>query len=112
LKSLAQEWPEVFIKALDVDAAASEEFLLPQLMAEIGTAGRTVEVGYSETGRMVLRAVQEELNQAADNELFCSDSVLLVTGGARGITAAVCEELATRYKPTPGRRWPLAISGR
>jgi NAD(P)-dependent dehydrogenase (short-subunit alcohol dehydrogenase family) len=48
----------------------------------------------------VLRAVQEELNQAADNELFCSDSVLLVTGGARGITAAVCEELATRYKPT------------
>jgi NAD(P)-dependent dehydrogenase (short-subunit alcohol dehydrogenase family) len=100
LKSLAQEWPEVFIKALDVNTQTSDEFLLPQLMAEIGTADRTVEVGYTGQGRVVLRAVQTELESASNGPLFDSSSVLLVAGGARGITAAICEELAECYQPT------------
>ncbi|HEX8237522.1 MAG TPA: SDR family NAD(P)-dependent oxidoreductase [Abditibacteriaceae bacterium] len=100
LKSLAREWPEVAIKALDVDPAQSEEFLLPQLLAEITTTDATVEVGYTSAGRSILQAVAAELDNNDATQALDAGSVLLVTGGARGITAAVCEELAARYQPT------------
>jgi acyl transferase domain-containing protein/NAD(P)H-dependent flavin oxidoreductase YrpB (nitropropane dioxygenase family)/NAD(P)-dependent dehydrogenase (short-subunit alcohol dehydrogenase family)/acyl carrier protein len=99
LKTLAQEWPEVRVKAVDLspmtpEAAATH--LLDELMAPDGI----VEVGYRDGERMRLKLAPAPLHDRHDEEPLGTDSVLLVTGGARGITAEVALTLAERYRPT------------
>jgi acyl transferase domain-containing protein/NAD(P)H-dependent flavin oxidoreductase YrpB (nitropropane dioxygenase family)/NAD(P)-dependent dehydrogenase (short-subunit alcohol dehydrogenase family) len=97
LKTLALEWPEVFIKAVDVDTGESEEYLLPQLLAEGSSADRTVEAGHSSRGRVVPRAGEDALDMLRSPEIALDEkSVIVVTGGARGITGAICTEIARR----------------
>jgi len=99
LKALAHEWPEVLVKSVDVNP---EEFDLlgPQLQAVLETNDPTVEVGYSTRGRSVLQVMESELAPLADPPMpLDPDSVVLVTGGARGITAAIACELASRCRP-------------
>jgi acyl transferase domain-containing protein/NAD(P)H-dependent flavin oxidoreductase YrpB (nitropropane dioxygenase family)/NAD(P)-dependent dehydrogenase (short-subunit alcohol dehydrogenase family) len=97
LKSLALEWPEVFIKAIDVDTTEDEEFLLPQLIGEGSSTNRDVEAGHSSRGRVVPRASEVPLETDNITLHLDSDSVIVATGGARGITGAICAELAQRY---------------
>jgi len=99
LKALAREWPEVLVKSVDVNP---EEFDLlgPQLQAVLESNDPTVEVGYSTRGRSVLQVVESELAPLSDASVpLDPDSVVLVTGGARGITAILACELASRCRP-------------
>jgi acyl transferase domain-containing protein/NAD(P)H-dependent flavin oxidoreductase YrpB (nitropropane dioxygenase family)/NAD(P)-dependent dehydrogenase (short-subunit alcohol dehydrogenase family) len=98
LKALALEWPEVFIKAIDVDSGESEEYLLPQLVAEVSSTDHTVEAGHSSRGRVVVRAEETVLDTLRTSDITLDErSVIVVTGGARGITGAVCVEMARRF---------------
>jgi NAD(P)-dependent dehydrogenase (short-subunit alcohol dehydrogenase family) len=99
LKTLALEWPEVRVKAVDVghaDAAAAAEALASELMAGDGL----VEVGYRDGERMTLQPVAVPSGERPESEPLDGDSVLLVTGGARGITATAALALARRYRPS------------
>jgi NAD(P)-dependent dehydrogenase (short-subunit alcohol dehydrogenase family)/acyl carrier protein len=99
LKTLAQEWPAVRVKAVDLspmapDAAAS------RLLDELTAADEILEVGYRNGQRTRLNLAPVPLDDRPDEEPLGPDSVLLVTGGARGITAEVAVTLAERYRPT------------
>jgi acyl transferase domain-containing protein/NAD(P)H-dependent flavin oxidoreductase YrpB (nitropropane dioxygenase family)/NAD(P)-dependent dehydrogenase (short-subunit alcohol dehydrogenase family) len=99
LKSLAQEWPTVRVKGVDVSPAAPgqvAEWLLAELLADDGL----VEVGYQDGRRSRLELVPATPGPTADSPPLDRHAVVLVTGGARGITAAAAQMLADAYRPT------------
>jgi acyl transferase domain-containing protein/NAD(P)H-dependent flavin oxidoreductase YrpB (nitropropane dioxygenase family) len=95
LKSLSNEWLEVGIKALDVALADDPEILIPLLVSEIEAFDAAVEVGVSSRGRVVLEAREQALDALANPQIELDEhSVVLVTGGARGISGAISVEMA------------------
>lgn len=121
VKTLAIEWPHVRHKVLDFNADVSARERAELLLTEMAARDGEVEVGYEGSRRVVLRATPSRLSTDRPSRLTLdSSSVLLVTGGARGITAEVACELAQRYRPTlvivgrsplPGAEESLQTSG-
>jgi acyl transferase domain-containing protein/NAD(P)H-dependent flavin oxidoreductase YrpB (nitropropane dioxygenase family)/NADP-dependent 3-hydroxy acid dehydrogenase YdfG len=99
LKSVAQEWPAVRVKAVDLSATSAAE-AAAQLLAELDAADGLVEVGYRDGERTQLAPAPAPLAERPETAALDEQSVLLVTGGARGITARVALTLAERYRPT------------
>ena len=101
IKTAAREWPDVRCKAVDLDPANDSVLLAEQLFAEMGAQDGLTEVGYEgATRRRVEYSLRPLDNEDAVQLQMESDWVVLVTGGARGITAEVAHELAQRYQPT------------
>ncbi len=100
LKSLALEWPHVQVKAVDVDPAAASNTVAQQVLEEIVTADGEVEIGRQGEARFMVEPVRAPLDGA--DALLAPDPswVVLVTGGARGITTGVARELAQLCRPT------------
>ncbi|MBC8263460.1 MAG: SDR family NAD(P)-dependent oxidoreductase [Anaerolineales bacterium] len=99
LKTLAKEWTAVRVKAVDLNPHEGSDALAGYLLAELKADGDWAEIGYGDGRRMVLEPVLNPLLDEAELTIG-PDWVLLVTGGARGITADVALELAECYQPT------------
>jgi NAD(P)-dependent dehydrogenase (short-subunit alcohol dehydrogenase family) len=101
IKTLALEWPKVLCKVVDLDPEQSSSSLASQLLDEMAIRSDRPEVGYTGSRRLVIRPRPTSLDQDNSPGVTMDSSwVVLVTGGARGITAEVVGELARRYKPT------------
>jgi NAD(P)-dependent dehydrogenase (short-subunit alcohol dehydrogenase family) len=98
-KCVAIEWPEVRVRAIDLDATEAAETLVDHVIAELWTLETHPEIGYR-NGRRVCLEVEARPPVLDASFAVPSDGVILATGGARGITAEVCLELAERYQPT------------
>jgi NAD(P)-dependent dehydrogenase (short-subunit alcohol dehydrogenase family)/acyl carrier protein len=97
LKTAAIEWPRANFRAVDFDARLDCD----QVLSELRASHEHVEVGYRHGRRLVQRPFPLELEEEVSGEnLLGPESVILVTGGARGITAQVVLELASRTKAT------------
>ncbi|WP_439622588.1 SDR family NAD(P)-dependent oxidoreductase [Gemmata sp.] len=97
-KCLGYEWPEVTVRVVDVDGETPATHLAEDLLAELGDADGPFEVGVAGETR---KTWQVEPGPLAKDEAAIeldATSTVLITGGARGITARVALELATRYK--------------
>ena len=105
LKSAAQEWPTVRVKSVDLQAMPATA-AAANLLTELSAADGLVEVGYRDGERVQLGVVPAPLAERRFGQTLDADSVLLVTGGARGITAHVALTLAER------RRLTLVLVGR
>ncbi len=99
LKTLAQESPTVRVKSVDL-ADFPPERTVERLLAELSAADGLVEVGYQEDERTQLALAPTPLAERPAGEVLDGDCVLLVTGGARGITAQIALTLAERHHPT------------
>ncbi|MFH0340929.1 MAG: SDR family NAD(P)-dependent oxidoreductase [Chromatiales bacterium] len=100
IKSLNKEWPHVRHKSIDFDASLSPSGIAHHLLEEMIAEDEEVEVGYSGSRRVVLRTLFAPLNRNSASDFSIGpDCNILVTGGARGITARVAYELAVRYRP-------------
>jgi NAD(P)-dependent dehydrogenase (short-subunit alcohol dehydrogenase family) len=99
MKCLALEWPDVRVRAVDLDPSESFERLADSVREEMWLADKDVEVGYIE-GRRVAFDMMPLPATSSMEFAIPSDSVILATGGARGITADICRELAVRCQPT------------
>lgn len=100
VKSLNLEWPAVFCRVVDVDTALTPSVIAQQIGAEFHDADlATIEVAYNEKGRHTLKSVNTFL---ADNQKIktsvTNDSVFLVSGGARGVTATCVIEMAKTFQ--------------
>ncbi|MET9701119.1 SDR family NAD(P)-dependent oxidoreductase [Streptomyces sp. NPDC006529] len=97
-RSAALEYPGVLLRAVDIDPKERADRIAARLMAELRSPGGPVSVGYGSDGaRVCLRAVAAPLpaGAAATGPLpLGPDSVVLLTGGARGITARAALALA------------------
>jgi NAD(P)-dependent dehydrogenase (short-subunit alcohol dehydrogenase family) len=99
VKSLAPEWPDVRVKAIDL-AARSSDLAAQQVVEELLTGDAYVEVGRGESGdRRVIDLVADTTPLQKSIRLE-RDAVVLVTGGARGITADCTVALAREVPAT------------
>ena len=107
LKSVAREWPGVKVRAMDFPQSAHTDLMdfLPGLAAACG-ADAPVETGMPAKDKLTTpRLVPYKLKNIRVRHMR-EGQTLLVTGGARGVTAATLKELAKSFRPR------LVIMGR
>ncbi len=99
VKCLNLEWSPVFCRALDIQPELPVQQIAHQVIAELHDANvAVVEVAVSEEGRKttVARPTEVQENQAIETTIT-PDSVFLVSGGARGVTASCVVEMARTF---------------
>jgi NAD(P)-dependent dehydrogenase (short-subunit alcohol dehydrogenase family) len=106
LKTLRMEWAGVEGKAIDFDASLAPDQIAGHLINELLLPGGRLEVGYPQGQRTIFQTVSAPLNTATSPQITPnSDWVVLVTGGAQGITAQILQKFLL-----PGMR--LIVVGR
>jgi NAD(P)-dependent dehydrogenase (short-subunit alcohol dehydrogenase family) len=101
VKCLAHEWPEVLVRGVDLNASDPPAELAESLLRELCCREGPVEVGYLGPRRLTWEPRAAPLPAAeVAPPCFEPGEPVLVTGGARGITAAIARELARRFRPT------------
>src|SRR5262249_30715008 len=96
----AFEFPEVLVRVVDVDRGMRTVELAERLLEELSNADSPIEVGYAGHKRTTWEPFAAPLQkEAAVSPILNENSTVLITGGARGITAAVTLELCKRFQP-------------
>ncbi|MFE2463002.1 SDR family NAD(P)-dependent oxidoreductase [Streptomyces sp. NPDC059402] len=98
-RTAAREWPLATVKAIDcARTGRSDQEVAAAIAAELTAGGPSITVGLpadgSRTVPLACPAVPGPVEPRAD-----ADSVIVVTGGARGVTAAAVRELAAAHRP-------------
>ena len=104
-KTASREWPGVHCKALDAASDWTDAAALAEAIAEEALLEGPLEVGLSASGRKTLEAADSPYEGEEAPDLKPGELVL-VTGGARGVTAEAAAALASACRPT------LALWGR
>ena len=100
LKTVAKEWHAVHCRAVDFATGSAPRERIAALDEEAGRKDGTVEVGQRGAERLGLFAEARPITPALDAPpVLDRDSVVLVTGGARGITARIALQLARSFHP-------------
>ncbi|WP_405159708.1 SDR family oxidoreductase [Nocardia sp. NBC_01499] len=106
-RTAALEWPAASVKAIDIARADRDSATIAAaIVTELCTGGPTVDVGLAADGIRTTVTLIETPAPAFGELPVDADSVVVVTGGARGVTAAALRELAAMARPR------LAILGR
>ncbi len=108
VKTAAAEWPDAAVKAIDVACSeVSPEVVAERVVAELLLGGRDVEVALGPDGsRSIVRHRRAAYRPAVDGTArIRPGSVIVVSGGARGVTAT---SIAALCKSGPR----LALLGR
>jgi NAD(P)-dependent dehydrogenase (short-subunit alcohol dehydrogenase family) len=95
LKALRREFSSIRVKALDVDPAERIDAVVGALFAELDSTDSRIEVGLLRGGRRVVKMIPlpAQVDPSRLEGLNGLQSVVL-TGGARGITAEIAVRLA------------------
>ena len=98
IKTCALEWPRASVKAIDVQCAGrTPEQVAAAIADELLDGGGEIEVALPAAGgRYTLASVARSV--VADAPLIAEGEVVLVSGGARGVTAACIVEWAKRVR--------------
>ena len=99
-KTLNQEWPGVRCRAIDVDPAMEPDEAADAVLDELRDPdGGLAEVGCSRArGRTTLTHVRHDEANALGENAPKSESVFLVSGGGRGITARCAVAMARAFR--------------
>ena len=107
INTLATEWPGLACRSLAVDKAEPIPTLCRTVLAELSDDSPVRFVRCRGGQRQAIRIDSAELAPGGGEPMrIASDWVILLTGGACGITAQVAREFAERFKPT------LILTGR
>lgn len=98
VKTATLEWPRASLKAIDLERSGrSAQALAVALADELLEGGGEVDVALSASGaRRTLRSVAEPVDPGAP--IIAAGDVILVSGGARGVTAACIAEWAAQCR--------------
>ncbi|MCX5447780.1 type I polyketide synthase [Streptomyces nigrescens] len=99
-RTAALEYPDVLIRAVDIDPKDRPERIAAHLLAELCAPGEPVVVGRTNGTRTTLRTVPAPLpddRTVLGRPSLGAGSVVLLTGGARGITARTALALARAH---------------
>ncbi|MFT5452812.1 MAG: polyketide-type polyunsaturated fatty acid synthase PfaA, partial [Enterobacterales bacterium] len=99
VKTLSHEWPEVFCRTVDVSSKLGIEKVATIVTDELlDTDNELVEVAHDKIGRLTLIGeATDSYNLEAGNSID-SNSVFLVSGGAKGVTAHCVIRIAKQYQ--------------
>jgi acyl transferase domain-containing protein len=100
IKTAKQEWPEASVQAIDLDRAGRAPAALAKVIAdELLLGGGELEVALAADGRRrTLRSFASELAPASGPAPIQPGEVVVVSGGARGVTAACVIAYAKRTR--------------
>jgi NAD(P)-dependent dehydrogenase (short-subunit alcohol dehydrogenase family) len=98
-KSARHEWPEVGCKAVDVAASWNNAKAIARAIADECFMAGPAEVGLAPDGRVTPVLTETALDPNAPAPLAPGD-VVVVSGGARGVTAEAAIALGRRFQPT------------
>jgi acyl transferase domain-containing protein/acyl carrier protein len=96
-KGIAREFPALHVRVLDASQAGAPSQLSSVVVSEMEDAAGPVEVGFVTGRRVTVAACERHLQPGAPLASLARGSVWIVTGGARGVTAACALELARRH---------------
>ncbi len=101
-KTIAKEMPSVHVKVVDVDRCDALDSIASSVVGELLADDDIVEIGLDKGQRIGLEISESrfDLRKVEQSLPLTPSSVVLVTGGARGITAEIVLDLARRYQPT------------
>lgn len=91
VKTLALEWPEVRCRAIDLSSLWSVDDAAQALVDELGNEG-PLELGLGPSGRLTTGLREHQI--LGGSVPLVSGDVVVVTGGARGVTADCARALA------------------
>jgi acyl transferase domain-containing protein/NAD(P)H-dependent flavin oxidoreductase YrpB (nitropropane dioxygenase family)/NAD(P)-dependent dehydrogenase (short-subunit alcohol dehydrogenase family)/acyl carrier protein len=100
VRTIAHEFPDRLVRVVDVDHKEEPVHIARHLLAELLTRSSPTAVGYQADERVMLRLAAAPLDLGRSREfglhpdVLDPDSVVLLTGGARGITAQIAAGLA------------------
>jgi len=95
VRTIAREFPERFVRVIDMDPKEEPAQLAKHLLTELLTPDAPTAVGYTAGERVTLQVVPAPLEYGGLGVAGLGpESVVLLTGGARGITAQVAVGLA------------------
>ncbi|HHS95287.1 MAG TPA: SDR family NAD(P)-dependent oxidoreductase, partial [Phaeodactylibacter sp.] len=99
VKCLNLEWSSVYCRAIDIQPELSDERISQQLMAEFHDANtKIVEVAYAEEGRKTPLVENSPVTENVEIQTKLNEqSVFLVSGGAKGVTATCVIEMAKAF---------------
>jgi NAD(P)-dependent dehydrogenase (short-subunit alcohol dehydrogenase family)/acyl carrier protein len=98
-KTAAQEWPKAVVRALDIGRGSqTPEQVAARLAQELLTGAADREIGLTADGRR-LAPVSVEGTAAGGTPVVDEASVVVISGGGRGVTAAAAVELARSARP-------------
>ncbi len=98
-RTAVREWPGAAVKAIDCERGDRDVTAVAHaIITELQTGGTTLDVGLAANGTRI--TLEDEDSPAMPAEpVLAENGVLVVTGGARGITAAAVRALAERVRP-------------
>ncbi|MBP5470993.1 MAG: SDR family NAD(P)-dependent oxidoreductase, partial [Candidatus Riflebacteria bacterium] len=97
-KTTRYEWSEVTSKAIDLDYRLKENDAAAELLAEEITVSGPMETGLSKTSRKIIEEIEEARIEKTDAPAtFQKGDSIIVTGGARGVTAETAIAFAKQY---------------
>ncbi|MDF2724844.1 MAG: omega-3 polyunsaturated fatty acid synthase subunit, PfaA [Paenibacillus sp.] len=95
-KTAMKEWPNVFVKAIDVDRSITSEVIADHICEELFRGGLEREVGFKADGTRLAIGMDVSEQQPGPAHVLEPYDTLLVSGGARGITAHALIALARK----------------
>jgi len=101
IKTADKEWSEVSCKAIDVQMSDNLSELADNIVKECLTRdplGGSLEVGIAGTERYTLELNSTEIDRSNKVVALDSNDVVVVSGGARGVTAEIALALAETYQ--------------
>jgi len=99
IKTVVKEFPDLRANWVDFDLSESLDDIAAHIEQELLDQNPFPEVSYQAGQRFIREVVPTELTTGSLDGLPLSpDSTVLLTGGARGITALIAIELARRYR--------------
>lgn len=93
LKAMAIEWSNVRAKAIDFDNSLSPADMAQHIINELLCSRGRIEVGYIQGKRTVFDTVEAPFKASIPQIEPNVNWVVMMTGGARGITAQIAHEL-------------------
>ncbi|MFZ5781268.1 MAG: SDR family NAD(P)-dependent oxidoreductase [Pseudomonadota bacterium] len=107
VKTAAREWPGVDLKAIDIATESRDAEAIAELvMQELFAGGPDMEVAYDVSGRRLVPVLRSRPLGLVHDLPLRDDDVVLISGGARGVTAAAAVALAEK------KRLRLCLLGR
>jgi len=100
VKTLAREWPSVRCRVVDFAVEDSTETIAGRLADEMFVSDGWAEVGYDRGRRIRLRTIESPTRHTTSVLELKPGEPVVISGGARGITALVATELARTWRPT------------
>ena len=98
-KNIAREFPELQVRVVDHASETHPSEIARSTITEICTEGNVVEIGYRAGMRLQIVSREEAVPEAAPPlDAVSQGSVWLVTGGARGVTAACARAFGKQYE--------------